>query len=334
MRADARATARTALIAGGVAIGALFAYLAVRDSHPDDVWTALSETRYAWVVPTLVLLACWFALRVARWRCLFVPDRRPGYRAVGDALAVGYLFNNLLPLRAGEAARVVSLARWSGASAAEASATVIVERAFDVVSLLLLLFVALPWLPHLTWIGAAGALAAVSVAGLAASAVALAVFGNRPPRALSRAVASVLSPERVERVERAARSFFHGTAGVRRAGIALQALVLTTASWLVLGGSFWLLMHAFNLELSPLAGLLVVVATGLAMILPSPPAAVGVFEGATVVAVTAYGVPNAEALSYALVLHAVNFFPLVLAGAAVLLVRRRHGRYESKSFRT
>jgi uncharacterized membrane protein YbhN (UPF0104 family) len=62
-----------------------------------------------------------------------------------------------------------------------------------------------------------------------------------------------------------------------------------------------------------------VIAVGLAMILPAPPAALGVFEGATVVAVQAYDVPHADALSFALVLHALNFLPFVaIAGAAAI----------------
>jgi uncharacterized membrane protein YbhN (UPF0104 family) len=57
----------------------------------------------------------------------------------------------------------------------------------------------------------------------------------------------------------------------------------------------------------------------LALVLPSSPAAVGVFEWATVLALRAYGVPESQALSYALVLHALNFFPFVIAG--LVLVR-------------
>jgi hypothetical protein len=36
------------------------------------------------------------------------------------------------------------------------------------------------------------------------------------------------------------------------------------------------------------------------------------------VALNAYGVPDSRALSYALVLHALNFFPYVAAGGVLL----------------
>ena len=71
-----------------------------------------------------------------------------------------------------------------------------------------------------------------------------------------------------------------------------------------------------------LAGLLVTIATGLSLVLPSSPGAGGVFEAAALVGLQAYGIEKADALSFAIVLHAVNFFPYVLAGLLVLLWRR------------
>jgi glycosyltransferase 2 family protein len=66
------------------------------------------------------------------------------------------------------------------------------------------------------------------------------------------------------------------------------------------------------------------VAVGLGMILPSAPAAVGVFETAALIALAAYGIPRTTALPYAVVLHLVNFVPFVLTGALVLHHNSRH----------
>ena len=67
-----------------------------------------------------------------------------------------------------------------------------------------------------------------------------------------------------------------------------------------------------------------VVAVGLSMILPSPPGAIGVFEGAALIALKAYGVPHPQALPYALVLHAVNFVPFVARRRVLLHYNARH----------
>jgi hypothetical protein len=63
------------------------------------------------------------------------------------------------------------------------------------------------------------------------------------------------------------------------------------------------------------------------MILPSSPAALGVFEGATVLAITAYGISDSQAVSYALVLHALNALPFLLL--APLLLRPYRGAFSA-----
>jgi uncharacterized protein (TIRG00374 family) len=240
---------------------------------------------------------------------------------VTRALFVGYLFNALLPLRAGEPARILALNRRGGAALAESTATVVVERMFDVLSLLLLLFVLLPWLPALTWTGAAAALAAGLVVVLVAVVVALALDGERIASWAVR-VAARLPGLTEERLAGPAEHALRGCAGLRRWRVAAAGFAWTTLSWLVVGVGYWLLAEAFDLDVPPAAGLLVVIAIGLAMVLPSTPAALGVFEGATVVALASYGVDESAALSYALVLHALSIVPFLVLSPFVLRAYR------------
>jgi uncharacterized membrane protein YbhN (UPF0104 family) len=109
-----------------------------------------------------------------------------------------------------------------------------------------------------------------------------------------------------------------GLVALREPRVALRGMALTLASWVVLGFSFWILTAALRLDVPVVAGMLVVVAINLSLVLPSSPAALGVFEAATVVALRAFDVPQAEALSYALVLHLLNLVPFLVIGAALL----------------
>jgi uncharacterized membrane protein YbhN (UPF0104 family) len=84
------------------------------------------------------------------------------------------------------------------------------------------------------------------------------------------------------------------------------------------GLSNWFVLEGFSLGLSPLAGILVSIALALAMILPSAPASIGVFEAAVLLALKPYGVPKPDALSAGLVLHALNLFPYLVAGVVCL----------------
>src|SRR5439155_1906678 len=131
---------------------------------------------------------------------LFSPATRPPFPATATALLVGLFFNSILPVRAGEAARIVALNQRAGTSRAEAAGTVVLERAADILSLLVLLFVALPWFPPVRGLRAAAIVGIVLVLALAAVIVVLARHGERPLRALLRPLARLpfLSLERVE----------------------------------------------------------------------------------------------------------------------------------------
>jgi uncharacterized membrane protein YbhN (UPF0104 family) len=312
------AASRRVLIGVGLAVTAVFAYLAVRETRPGEVWEALRESDWLWLLPAFAVLAIGIVLRALRWWVLFSPATRPPIGPVLEATLLGYFFNNVLPLRAGEAARIVALRRRARGSWAETGATVALERAFDVMAVLGILFVLVPWLPEVSWLRVAAALAALMLVVLVAAAVILALWGDRPLQRLLRPLVRFIH---VDRVEAGGASLARGLVGLRHLSIALPALALTVLSWVVLGISTWLAMLGFHLGLSPAAGIFVMTALGLSAILPASPAGIGVFEAAVVVALSTYDIDESEALSYALVLHALHFFPFIAAGLVVL--RRR-----------
>jgi uncharacterized protein (TIRG00374 family) len=241
----------------GFAVSAGFTYVALRNVRLDDVWDGLTESNYWWVVPSVGLIVAALALRALRWRFLFAAATRPPYRPVLSATILGQFFNNVLPARAGEAARVIALSRSARTSRAETVATVVVERVFDVMALLVLLFVLVPWLPHVTWLRGAAILAIVLAVATAVAVVVLSSFGERPFRVLLRPLARLpfLS---IERTEHAAASLVRGAASLRQPSLAIVAAVLTMLSWVLYSLSAWVLMLGFDLDLSPLAGGLVI----------------------------------------------------------------------------
>jgi len=317
---------RPLLGAAGLVVTAACMYFAVRGVALDDAIDALRDSNLLWLVPTLPVFALAIALRALRWWSLFATARRPSLRAVTYALLIGYFFNNILPARAGEAARVIALHRRAATPKAETVGTVVVERLFDVLALLIVLFVSYPWLPEVSWLRAAAIFGAVVVAVLLALVFVIVRYDER-------AVHWLLSPLRrirragiAERLEAVAVNATRGLVALRSPRIALRGMLLTIASWATLGASYAILTNAFALDLPLVAGMLVTVAINLSLVLPSSPAALGVFEAATVVALRAFDVPHAEALSYALVLHLLNLVPFLVIGAVLLgpgALRRR-----------
>jgi glycosyltransferase 2 family protein len=308
---------KPAAVLATVVVSVVFGYIAVRGVNFDAAWRALQASDYWWLLPSLAALAAAVLMRAIRWRVLFNPKRRPPLESVTKATLIGLFFNSVLPARAGEAARILALKHYARTSLAEGTATVVVERIFDVGSLVVLLFALVPWLPHVSWLKPA---AIVAFACLVTVAVLILfvrrVSGPQLPSWLK--WLSRLPGLHEATVIRMIENVSHGLATLQRPRQALVALTWTFLSWFVFGFSFWFLMIGFDLGLSPIAGLLVVIATGLAFIIPSAPAAVGVFEVAGLAATSAYGVPRSEAFAYVLVLHLLNFVPFVFAGLVLL----------------
>jgi uncharacterized protein (TIRG00374 family) len=324
-------SARPLLLAVGLVVTAGAIALALRGVALDDTADALADSDLLWLIPSGVVFAAGVGLRALRWWTLFAADRRPPLREVARALLVGYFFNNILPARAGEAARVITLHSRTRTPRAQTLGTVVAERVFDVVALLMILFGASPWLPELSWLRAAVIFAVVVVVAIAALVLVLARYDTRAIHWLLSPLRRVRRDGFAERVELAAINATRGLVAIREPRVALRSLALTILSWVVLSLSYWILMQGFSLHVPFVAGLLVTVTINMGLVLPSAPAALGVFEASTVIALTAFDVQQADALSYALVLHLMNLVPFLVAGALLLGpgALRRHRRTDA-----
>ena len=329
---EARSTRRTLTLVLGVAVSLVFGALAVRNVDFRVFWDGLTTMEYVWLVPALVALVATFYLRAVRWRLLFAQQTRPPFRAALRALLIGLFFNQILPLRAGEAARVVALNQESGTSRAEALGTAVVERIYDVLALLVILFIAWPFLPTLGWISGAATFALVFVALVAVAAVCLFVFGASLLR-LALAPFALLPRISRGRTDAAASNLAGGLGILHRPRFALAAFAVTMLSWLVAGISYWCVLQGFDFGPGLAGALLLLVTTNLALVIPSLPAGVGVFEAATILTLASFDVGDSEALACAVVLHSVNFFPYIAAGLVALhghaTIQRRRARTQS-----
>jgi uncharacterized protein (TIRG00374 family) len=221
---------------------------------------------------------------------------------------------------------VAVLTQRSPSPAVEISGTVALERLFDVLGILAIFFLASPWLPHMSWFGTAAIVAAALVLAIGIAAAVLTVYGDRPLRGLLHPLRR-FSPLSEERLERWLAELVHGLSGLRSWRVGFEALIWTIAAWFMSILCAYLVILALRPQLPFAAAVLVMVAIGLSMMLPSLPAAVGVFEGATLLALHAYGVSHSVALPYALVLHLVNLVPFIAVGVLLLHYNSRHPRW-------
>ena len=316
---------RRALVWSGLSLSLLFGYLAFREVDLGELGDAIREADHVYLLPAAAALAAGVAVRALRWQLLFARGRRPPFSLVANALLIAYLFNTILPARPGELARVQVLGRRADISRAEVLATVVLERVYDLFVLICLLAVAAPFLPSVGWLRAALALGLLLGLVLAVGALLVRRYGRRGARTLLRPL-KLLPVMDEARLDLVAASVVNGFAAIQATRLALTALLVTTLSWLCLGLSGWFLLLGTRIDGGFAAALLVLVATNLVLVLPSSPAGLGAFEAAAVLALAAYDVEREQALSYALVLHALNALPYIAAGYLALWLSTRRGR--------
>ncbi len=288
----------------GIGISLVVGYLVVRDVD----WGALSgqfdHFPIGYALASLLIFSVATALRAYRWQVLFLGDKVPLHRLLLVQNA-GIGLNSISPVRViSEAVQFILLTLRYRVKKEEVAATLGLQRVLDFVIGALLMGIGLILLPHLQGFAiyalGAGVLAVVSLL-----AVPIVIwFGTRPGLTHLKLLASTSSSLR----------------SLIRARIELAfSFLLTLSYWLTMGLSAWVLAYGMGIEISFLVATLLVIGTlTFVALVPSLPASVGTFEFAVYDLLTAVGVGKAEALGFALVIHAILFMPPIVSGVLVL----------------
>jgi uncharacterized protein (TIRG00374 family) len=262
-------------------------------------------------------------VRAIRWRYLFPRDARPP--GLVAANMIGYMANNVLPLRAGELVRVYVAARRMserssspfGTSLWLTGATVVVERILDGLTLVLFLAILVFLIPVPRALQyAAGLVLAID----AVAVVVLLWLVVAPARArwlLERA--SRRWPALQARTLGGLDTFLRGLEGVRTPAHLGPLAAWTLLAWFLPAFGAWSLLRAAQLEVPAIAGLTVLTFVGFGISIPSAPGYVGVWHAAAVLALSLFGVGQAAAVGYAILYHASQFVPITLVGWLFLL---------------
>jgi uncharacterized protein (TIRG00374 family) len=302
-----------ALLGLAISIGA--GYFALRHVSLHAVWKALREAHYWYLAPALAGMGVGLVLRVQRWRAMFPRAERPGFAATFWALVLGLFANNVLPARLGEIARMAALARETGLRRTQVLTTIAVERVFDLAALGLIAAVTLPLAPS-------GSLrrnlTIATIVIFAAFAILLAALTSSRVRALGVRVIRRIPVLGGARGERTIGSLRAGIDSLRDTRTLVIVLAWSLASWSSLALSNYFVLSMFDTGAPWHAAVISLLATNLAMVVPSSAASIGVFEVAARASLTLYGVPAALALSFALLLHAVNVIPTLPLGGVAL----------------
>ena len=255
-----------------------------------------------------VLYAFATAVRSERWHAVLAltgisATRRDCY----GLTVVGYMGNNVLPARAGEALRVVLLDQRVGAGKRVVLGTIVAERLLDVVVLAGIFLFTVYGVLDGDVLPTDRPLLIAGIAGVVLCMVAAGLLFMRSRGGLGRL-----------------RDFARPLAGASRALLGRTGALLllaTIALWALEGGVYLVVARAVEVNISTSGALYLVALTNFVAALPAAPGSIGTFDAAVAFGAKALGATGAQAISYLLLLRFVLYVPITIVGLIVLVAR-------------
>ncbi len=298
----------------GIVISVLFLFYALRGQRLAEVWQGLREANYWWLIPGVIVYfgAVW--LRTYRWHYLLRSMKRVSVSRLFPVVTIGYMGNNIFPFRAGEVIRAYVLKRKEGVSASASLATIVVERIFDGITMLVFVFAVLPLVPANPFLRQLLPFMSLLFFG------ALAVFfliASSPER--TRKVCQLfvdhLVPHRLrDQVRGLLERFFEGLQVLRSGRDMLVIMLVSVVLWLVEAWKYWFVMQGFAFDQPFYVLVFTCAIVNLATTIPSTPGYLGTFEVAGIESLVLFGVARHTATSFILALHAALWFPITALG--------------------
>lgn len=298
---------------------------------------ALRQANYWFVIPTLVFSMLIYLVRAFRWQGLLSHIKQIHVINLLSITFIGFMANNVLPARVGEALRPFLLYKKEDVKFSTAVATVIVERIFDMLGLIILTVIVIALLPHPSGNHHPHMVQAVSgrmdgiresiipslkkwtevFAGVGVLTIASLFLVVIKPDFFKKILLDVcffLPHKAKDRILGFYDTFVHGLKILENKSLTVWMLVLSLVIWVLSGAEIYLLGFSFNMHLPFMGACLVAICLALAIALPQAPGYIGVFHIAVLKSLDIFGIQTPAAQSYAIVLWAIGVFPSTIVG--------------------
>lgn len=303
----------------GVLVSIVFLALALKGLDLQHFWQTVQTANYWWILPGVGVYCIAVLVRTWRWHYMLRHIKPIPTMRLFDIVVIGYMGNNVYPVRAGEVLRSYVLRRKEGVSMSASLATVVLERLFDGLVMLLFVFLTLPFAPippaYQKMVVFFSALFFVALLAF----FIIAIRPERMRRIYTWGVDRVLPAQLRPRVHTMFDEIILGLQSLRSPRELVLIFVTSTLIWLTETTKYWFVMHAFPMDVSFSVLMLMTAVVNLFTTIPSSPGYVGTFDAPGIAILTQFNVGHAVATGYTLVLHGALWLPITLLGAYYML---------------
>jgi uncharacterized protein (TIRG00374 family) len=299
-----------------LAIGGGFLYLAARNVSLGELGTAFKRFDLSWLGPAIAVSLLIQVMRAWRWQLELRPLERIGLGRLWLVTSIAYMAINLLPVRLGECVRPWLLSRRSTVTFSNVVGNLLIEKTMDSVVIVFYILVGLLITTNLpTWVRSGATVPAAATVILATLVV---LLWWRGEAFFDRWVVRYLPTRFGAGLLRVLRSLIDGMQILPDPRLVVAVFFVSLGLWFLPILSSYIMILAFQFAAPFSAALIVFIFIGFGTALPQAPGMIGTYQYACVLALGLFGVPQAEALAYGLVLNAIQLSTLVAQGLVAL----------------
>jgi hypothetical protein len=301
----------------GCIISAIFIFLAVRGINLSDVMKSFRSANYLYVIPIELLMVLVLYMRAYRWGIILEPRVKYPQWPLFVITAIGFMTISLLPARLGEFTRPLLVKQKSGIRISSTMATIVVERVFDLLTLMVVLCLVILTISLPPQIFKTGVIILAMVLVVFALLLLLVIKKDFSLRILNPLLDKL--PARIGAIiKNQLHAFIEGLEILPDVQKTLYVALLSVAIWSLLAFSCYLMFFSFGFKLSMINALALTVIIAIGVMLPAAPGFVGNYHYACVLGLTFFGIGEAAALSYAIALHFLQLMPVIIIGLGFL----------------
>jgi uncharacterized protein (TIRG00374 family) len=301
----------------GLALSALLVWLSARGIEFQGVADGFRTIRCGYVLPAVAAMFLMQLLRSIRWGLILRPIGKVDQLTLFSVTSVGFLAIIAIPARLGELARPYLIANKSRIPMSSALGTIFVERVLDGFTILIIAVVALFFTPLPPWLVRSSVLFLLATLALFAAMILMIVRREASLRVLAPLIQR-LPARYTGTVNRLIGHFIEGFRIMVDPALLLFGTLLSIVIWLIDVLAIYLLFLAFGLHLPVAAAFVLMIILIVGIAIPTAPGFIGNWHYFCILGLGLFGIPKTDALTFAIIYHALSIGILILLGLIFL----------------
>lgn len=226
---------------------------------------------------------------------------------------IGWAANNLLPARLGELVRAYVMGKQAHISKSSTLTTILIERIFDGMILVFFLILIIPYFKFPQWVHN------LEITGICLFGGMFLLFIIIQKKhnyflILIQKLTNRFSLRLRTKVNEFSRKFLQGLECLANPYRQLLVVFYSLLIWIIEGITYYIILRGFRIDLPLAAAFFTLIIVNVGILIPSSPGYIGAFQFFAILALSLFKINSGTALSFSLVLHAIQYLPVTLLG--------------------